>query len=29
MARRIAAGELPSQRLDGPRLRTLPPPWEN
>src|ERR1017187_1094250 len=29
MARRIAAGELPSRRLDGPRLRALPPPWEN
>jgi len=29
MARRIAAGELPSRRVDGPRLRALPPPWEN
>ena len=29
MARRIAAGELPSRRLDGPRLRALLPPWEN
>jgi hypothetical protein len=29
MARRIAAGELPSQRVDGPRLQQLPHPWEN
>ena len=29
MARRIAAGELPSRRVDGPRLRAMPPPWEN
>jgi hypothetical protein len=29
MARRIAAGELPSRRLDGSKLRGLPHPWEN
>ncbi len=29
MARRIAAGELPSQRVDGRRLQQLPQPWEN
>jgi predicted transcriptional regulator len=29
MARRIAAGELPSRRLDGSRLHGLPHPWEN
>jgi Arc/MetJ family transcription regulator len=29
MARRIAAGELPSRRVDGSRLHALPPPWEN
>jgi Arc/MetJ family transcription regulator len=29
MARRIAAGELPSRRVDGPRLQPLPHPWEN
>jgi hypothetical protein len=29
MARRIAAGELPSRRLDGSRLGALPAPWEN
>jgi metal-responsive CopG/Arc/MetJ family transcriptional regulator len=29
MARRIAVGELPSRRVDGVRLRTLPRPWEN
>jgi hypothetical protein len=29
MARRIAAGELPSERLDGSRLRAIPHPWEN
>lgn len=29
MARRIAVGELPSRRVDGSRLHTLPRPWEN
>ena len=29
IARRIAVGELPSQRLDGRRLHGLPHPWEN
>ena len=29
MARRIAAGELPSNRLDGPALQPPGSPWEN
>ena len=29
IARRIAAGELPSQRLEASGLRALAGPWEN